>query len=139
MSYFDNIVFDENTLLEGEQAEAYKAKKAAEKEAREKESEKYNNYGRDKRKFSQIYKDDPDKAEKVVNADNAYSKEKDNRAYRASTRGYNYNIADKNFNNITGKDKKGAAIDAIMRYDRRHPDRKLAEAFEAYNPEFIEL
>jgi len=43
MSYFDNIVFDENTLLEGEQAEAYKARKAAEKKAKEKaEKEHYN-------------------------------------------------------------------------------------------------
>lgn len=31
MSYFDTINFEESTLLEGEQAEAYKAKKAAEK------------------------------------------------------------------------------------------------------------
>ena len=31
MSMFDNIVFDEFTLLEGEQAEAYKKRKQIEK------------------------------------------------------------------------------------------------------------
>ena len=31
MSYFDMINFEESALLEGEQADAYKAKKAAEK------------------------------------------------------------------------------------------------------------
>ena len=39
MSIFDNIVFDEFTLLEGEQAEAYKKRKAKEKEDREYEDD----------------------------------------------------------------------------------------------------
>ena len=37
MSIFDNIVFDEFTLLEGEQAEAYKKRKAEEKKKAEDE------------------------------------------------------------------------------------------------------
>ena len=39
MSYFDNIVFDENTLLEGKQAEEYLERKLKEKKANE---DKYN-------------------------------------------------------------------------------------------------
>ncbi len=35
MSYFDNINFEESTLLEGQQADAYKFKKANEKERKE--------------------------------------------------------------------------------------------------------
>lgn len=35
MSYFDNINFEESTLLEGQQADAYKAKKANEKDRKE--------------------------------------------------------------------------------------------------------
>lgn len=35
MSYFDNITFEESTLLEGQQADAYKFKKTNEKERKE--------------------------------------------------------------------------------------------------------
>ena len=45
MSYFDMINFEESALLEGEQADAYKAKKAAEKKTqREKEEERESDY-----------------------------------------------------------------------------------------------
>lgn len=45
MSYLDKITFEESTLLEGEQAEEYKARKAVEKKARrEKEEERESDY-----------------------------------------------------------------------------------------------
>ncbi len=42
MSYFDMINFEESALLEGEQADAYKAKKAAEKKLNVKKKKSVN-------------------------------------------------------------------------------------------------
>ena len=140
MSYFDNIVFDENTLLEGEQAEAYKAKKAAEKEAREKaEKELQDNANRriEKSVAQNINSNEKlksfDKARKMIDRERASRSDK--------IRGKDYNDDTKKAYNQHSNMYKSimSNYDATARHFRRHSQNETAEMLEAYNPEFIEL
>lgn len=139
MSMFDNIVFDEFTLLEGEQAEAYKKRK---------EEERYNNrniksrntYGymnvgqgyktKGKNKSHKDYMNN--KYNRVVDQTTAQEKENNNRLHRSIEKAErevkNRQILGKyNNKNFDGKDNKVLigtdvrdAADAINRHERRH-------------------
>lgn len=167
MSYFDNIVFDENTLLEGEQAEAYKAKKAAEKKAdEEKSQERYlhrhanpnseygNNYG-NKYITNQYEKAEKKLREKQKANDKPAKTVRDvfNNARKDISKSVDHIYSDLNrdaiatdmvdahaakYNNPKTYREKLVARDAANRYLRRH-NNEAAEMLEAYNPELIEL
>lgn len=167
MSYLNNIVFEESTLLEGEQAEAYKAKKAKEKDdASNKDVERYSNRGssagdkkRDPDSKDQKRKD---KAEAIVNKE--LNKRRDE--YNQAGKKYEKSIKDcqerkpgsgqamgkaakewseKNSRlfNIDGLVSHGDALDATNRHIRRHPKQykeavELAESLlESYQSDCI--
>lgn len=168
MSYFDNIVFNENTLLEGEQAEAYKAKKAAEKDKAEL-ADQMGNARRYYEGSTSKYKDKNDVGSRylrgtgknrIVTANNDHE-----RAKKAEDLMY-ADRAKKVTNSVkatmAGDIKKGEELanqqkrvidneknvkDTINRHMRRHPKqypdlygkKYLKEALEAYDPELIEL
>ena len=110
MGIFDNVIFDEFTLLEGQQAEEYKERKAKEKI--------YNDYVDDYKAcrshghFSNIKRDPTDKE---VN-DYFDSIDKGNKA--VDERYYRYK-SDRERDNVASM-----AGDAIDRHNRRHPKKE---------------
>ena len=118
MSMFDNIVFDEFTLLEGEQAEAYKKRKAAEIKAAKKEDKEAIN-----RQYRHVKADMKEKGIKQVFKDHI------DKAGRVGADTVNKNSSKLN-NELTKKgamfDRKAQAdmaraIDGVRRHERRHP------------------
>ena len=168
MSYFDNIVFDENTLLEGEQAEAYKAKKAAEKDKSKLADEmgdtrryyensaskyKYRNdvgdrfvIGKGKNRFVTNI-NDGERAQKADNIIINDTMKKVRNAVNANNAGDTKKGEELANQQKRVIDNEKRVKDAINRHMRRHPKqypdlygkKYLKEALEAYDPEFIEL
>lgn len=154
MSYFDMISFDESPLLEGKQAEEYKARKAAEKKAeRSKEVDQINrryptaanaweyHYGNSARKNP---KQRQDMKKGLSGDDEAFDRAMDRMADDEQRQDKAAYIANKDY--YSGKRKlntieNSRAIDTTNRHIRRHPKtyKEAAELLEAYNPEYIEL
>lgn len=151
MSYLDTITFEESSLLEGEQAEAYKAKKAkekADKEAAERNrySTRYDNdrYGRTYTSRNPEYQKDKQAANN--NDEKAMDRMDDRMADDAKRMNTAAHKANKDY--YSGKrpmnhDENSRAIDATNRHMRRHPKQykeavELAESLlESYQPDCI--
>ena len=128
MSIFDNIIFDEFTLLEGEQVEAYKKKKAEDKSTKNKaELDRfYRRYDRDD------YDDTTDKAKKVIDKEfknridkvDDISKDPDNFGWKERLKRVD------NAMNIQKARRSGDYQDGVKRHIRRHPNQYKESAFE---------
>ena len=143
MSMFDNVVFDEFTLLEGEQAKAYKAKKAAEKEEESrKHRERMNNrYHSGNKKFSNdteaSYKKEYDRRGKASQnasekAENLRDNAPKNKLFKKKENEKNRKEYEEKLNKAEGEEfnkakeygrlhaSQNIAKDAIDRHNRRH-------------------
>ena len=139
MSMFDNIVFDEFTLLEGEQAEAYKKRK---------QIEKNREHVKDiERPFNYIAKKALPAANNTKEADLVDKEKEYTKRIRTSPQGKALEKQEKHsdgdFMSLKNQKilSKGTyAIDAIDRHDRRHGKsnkQKVAESMiAAYESEF---
>lgn len=136
-SIFDNVQLENCFILEGEQADAYKAKKEADKAAEKSTEDERNKrrYSNDdtgkKNKMNPKQKEDRAKMTTDDNAAKRYmdriskagdSARKD-KAYEKASREY-YNHPDNGRGNIR------ASADAINRHMRRHPEKKVSEALD---------
>ena len=142
-SIFDNVQLENCFVLEGEQADAYKAKKAKEKSDRESAERKQSstrydgkdNYGNKYTKQNPNYQKDKKAA---LNGDDDAWDRVDREKSKDSRRMTNAaNKANKDY--YTDNDKKrrpmnsdqnARAIDATNRHMRRHPEKKVSEALD---------
>lgn len=116
MSIFDNVVFDEFTLLEGEQAEAYKKRKAEEKAAKEKaEKERRDRRyeGLDKDIHSSFVGNTRNRKDRKENPEKYLDQMSDDER-RANAAGY--------FSNRNKGGDFNTKFDAASRDMRRHPN-----------------
>ncbi len=143
-SIFDNVQLENCFVLEGEQADAYKAKKAKEKSDRESAERKQFSTRYDKDNYGNKYTSknpnyQKDKKDALNGDDNAWDKadrERDKDSRRMSDAAYKVN---KDYYG-SGKDEKpkrpmnreqnARAIDAANRHMRRHSEKKVSEALD---------
>mgnify|MGYP004461172837 FL=1 len=160
MSYLDKITFEESTLLEGEQAEEYKARKA--KEASDKAKAAENKYQRrygERENTTTLGNNDmkPNtqyssyttgtvnnlkvKDSKKLSADQKQKhfnkmESNDKKAHIAATKEANKREFNRFWNSGSNNDamkKKSnlsSAADAISRHNRRHPNAKVESVIE---------
>ena len=117
MSIFDNIIFDEFTLLEGEQAEEYKRRKANEKAAKEKAEKDRRDHryeGIDNDIHSRFVGNTRNKNDRKENPEKYMDQMVDDER-RANAAGY--------FSNRNKGGDFNTKFDAASRDMRRHPDR----------------
>lgn len=140
-SIFDNVKLENCFVLEGEQADAYKAKKAKEKSDRESAERKQSstrydgkdNYGNKYTKQNPNYQ--KDKKAALNGDDDAWDRidrEKSADSRRMSDAAYK---ANKDYYKEKGRrpmnsDQNVRAIDATNRHMRRHPEKKVSEALD---------
>ena len=160
MSYLDMINFEESTLLEGRQADAYETRKR--REANDKAEDAENKYqrrygerdntttlrGEDKKPFTDNsrYTTGTINNFKVRNAkkltadqkQNHFDKMEDNneKAHIAAAKEANRREFNKFWNNgsnndtLSNKGNLSSAADAIARHNRRHPNAKVESVIE---------
>nr|DAE08567.1 MAG TPA: hypothetical protein [Myoviridae sp. ctwwN25] len=137
-SIFDNVQLENCFVLEGEQADAYKAKKATEKSDKESAERKQFSTRYDKDNYGNKYTSknpnyQKDKKAALNGDDDAWDKadrEKSKDSRRMSDAA---NKANKDY--YSGKrpmnhDQNVRAIDAANRHMRRHPEKKVSEALD---------
>lgn len=140
MSMFDNIVFDEFTLLEGEQAEAYKKRKEEEKASAKEEDKKREIHGQKSYKNSSIH--DRFNAERLAKRELKNRRKESNNSEKESMKkldawrhdmrndkkmkdaeeAINKNSKNaKNISNFTDNisDNNGSTVSAILRHNRK--------------------
>ena len=123
MSIFDNVIFDEFTLLEGEQTEAYKKRKAEEKSAKDKAEKE-----RRDRRYEGLEVDAH--SHFVGNTRNLNDRPRKTDSDEKKDKYYDQMMSDERRANASGyaaNRRKGGdfntKFDAINRDMRRHPDR----------------
>ena len=118
MSMFDNVVFDEFTILEGQQAEEYKKRKAKEERAQTKKSmDRAARYtlSRIANSSQNEYGDNADKiAERIMKSSSRSAKEIEDMD----------DDCDNKKKVIKTGTKMMSAMDAIDRHERRHPKKE---------------
>lgn len=129
MSMFDNIVFDEFTLLEGEQTEAYKKRKGEEKDKDLEHSYnramRYNTAGMEQYKGDnrKAYKDAKSATKAIKSSpegDKSYRQAKHDAKEAKKNPNY-YSDPDKAKASLKNLAKTSYAVDAYDRHQRRHP------------------
>ena len=140
MSIFDNIVFDEYSLLEGQQAEEYKKKKEDEKiEGMKKDIKRMNSYKSSRNSDGSMpeHLNDHNYASiHQVDKNNAY-KRRDNAGKAAVKLGKGERVSKLPEGEWHGMRDSVRAVDAIDRHQRRHAKHESVIAMiEAYECEY---